>query len=333
MLTAAKGLAVLPLSKRLLANQLGVRLKYLTWIATELKDSSYDFYKKVRIPKGRGRFRTVYIVDGRLKFLHSRLKDLLEEVVPATGTSYAYEPGCRISDTVTRMQSSKLLLSIDFKDHFGSVSMWQVTKMLEHHGADPEVAFLIARLCCITVGKKSFLPQGSVVSPLLSNKVCEHLLDPVLTQAFPDAVITRYSDNLYLGYDSNKISGRNTLSKLKEVVRMSTGWRCHKSRIMPYYRRQRGLGLVLNEKANMPKDKYNNLKALLYNLAHGDQESQLTRAQESFGFIEVTVSELLLRIKCQLVYWKQFLTGSRHKKLHDLLTLAEEKYERNNCNA
>ena len=171
---------MLPLSKRLLANQLGVRLKYLTWIATELKENSGTFYKKVRIPKGRGRFRTVYVVDGRLKFLHSRLKNLIEETVPATGTSYAYEPGRKISDTATRMQSNKLLLSIDFKDHFGSVSMWQVTKMLEHHGARPDVAFLMARLCCITVGKKSFLPQGSVVSPLLSNKVCEHLLDPVL---------------------------------------------------------------------------------------------------------------------------------------------------------
>ena len=329
---AVLDLVVLPLSKRLLANQLGVRLKYLTWIATELKEHSDSFYKKVRIPKGKGRFRTVYVVDGRLKFLHSRLKDLLEETVPATGTSYAYEPGCKISDTVTRMQSSKLLLSIDFKDHFGSVSMWQVTKMLEHHGANPDVAFLIARLCCITVGKKSFLPQGSVVSPLLSNRVCEHLLDPILDQAFPDATITRYSDNLYLGYASNEVSGRNTLSKLREVVRLATGWRCHKARIMPYYRRQRGLGLVLNETANMPKDKYQSLKALLYNLAHSDQEAQLTRAQESFGFVEVTVSELLLRIKCQLVYWKQFLTPSRHAKLLGLLNLSQEKHDCNNSN-
>jgi len=324
---------VLPLSKRLLANQLGVRLKYLTWIATELKDSSDTFYTKVKIPKGRGRFRTVYVVDGRLKFLHSRLKDLLEEVVPATGTSYAYESGCKISSTVKRMQKSKLLISIDFKDHFGSVSMWQVTKMLEHHGAAPDVAFLIARLCCITIGKKSFLPQGSVVSPILSNRVCEHLLDPVLTQAFPDAQITRYSDNLYLSYESSIVNGRNTISKLREVVRLATGWRCHKARIMPYYRRQRGLGLVLNEAANMPKDKYQSLKALLYNLAHGDQEDQLTRAQEDFGFVEVTVSELLLRIKGQLVYWKQFLTPSRYAKLLGLLNLAQEKHGSINGNS
>ena len=324
---------MLPLSRRLLANQLGVRLKYLTWIAKELKENSYSFYTKTRIPKGKGKYRTVYKVDGRLKFLHSRIKHLLEEIVPATGTSYAYESGCKISDTVTRMQNCKLLLSIDFKDHFGSVSMWQVTKMLEHHGAQPDVAFLLARLCCITVGKKSFLPQGSVVSPLLSNKVCEHLLDHVLIQAFPEAVITRYSDNLYLGYSTNKINGRNTISKLREVVRLSTGWRCHKARIMPYYRRQRGLGLVLNLKANMPKDKYLSLKALLYNLANKNPEDVLIRAQEDFGFVEVTVPELLGRIKCQLVYWRQFLTINRHKKLLDLLTLAEENYDSSNSNS
>jgi len=323
---------MLPLSKRLLANMLGVRLKYLTWIATELKDNSDTFYTKIKIPKGRGRFRTVYKVGGKLRFVHSRLKELVENTVPATGTSFAYEPGCKISDTVTRMHKTKLLLSIDFKDHFGSVSMWQVTKMLEYHGAAPDVAFLIARLCCITVGKRSFLPQGSVISPLISNRVCEHLLDPVIEQAFPEAVITRYSDNLYLGYDSNEINGRNTLSKLREVVRLATGWRSHKERIMPYYRRQRGLGLVLNEKANMPKDKYLRLKALLHNLAHGDQVTQLNRAQEDFGFIEVTVAELLTRIKCQLVYWKQFLTDNKYKKLYELLTLAQEKYDHCNSN-
>lgn len=318
---------MLPVSNRLLANMLGVRLKYITWISTELKDNSETFFTKIKIPKGKGRFRTVYKVDGRLRFIHSRIKELLEECIPATGTSYAYESGCKISDTVTRMQKSKLLLSIDFKNHFGSVTMWQVTKMLEHKGFEGDVAFLLARLCCITEGKRSFLPQGSVVSPTLSNKVCEYLLDPVLGQAFSNATITRYSDNLYLAYDSNDISGRDTLSKLREVVRLSTGWRCHKARIMPYYRRQRGLGLVLNEEPNMPREKYMAMKALLHNLAKYDQEEQLKRAQEDYGFAEVTVSELLMRLRCKLVYWKQFLAPARHAKLMTLLNLAERRHD------
>lgn len=332
MVCVAWVLEVLPLSKRLLANSLGVRLKYLTWLATELRHSSSTFYTKTFIPKGNGKFRTVYVVDGRLRFVHCRVKQLIEDTIPSKGTSYAYESGCNIKQTSTRIQNNKLLLSIDVKDHFGSVSMWQVTKMFEYHGAKPDVAFLLARVCCITVGSRSFLPQGSVVSPLLSNRVCECLLDPVLDEAFPDATITRYSDNLYLGYDSNQVNGRNTVSKLREVVRLSTGWRCHKARIMPYYRRQRGLGLVLNDRANMPKDKYQSLKALLYNLAHGDQLAQLERAQQSFGFIEATVSELLLRIKHQLVYWKQFLSPNKHCKLVGLLNLAQERYDNNNSN-
>jgi len=319
---------MLPLSRRLLANMLGVRLKYLTWLSITLMDNSDTFYTKIKIPKGKGRYRTVYRVDGRLRFVHSRLKDLLEVVVPATGTSYAYEPGCRISDTATRMHNSKLLLSIDFKNHFGSVSMWQVTKMLEHHGADPEVAFLIARLSCITVGKKSFLPQGSVISPLLSNRVCEHLLDPILKQEFPKATITRYSDNLYLSYDNNKVNGKATLDKLRELVRAHTGWRCHKARIMPYYRRQRGLGLVLNEKPNMPKEKYLSMKALLFNLTTQDQKDVLQKAQDNYGFIQVTVPELLMHLSCQLVYWKQFLSPGKYMKLQTLLRNAEEISDR-----
>ena len=319
---------MLPLTKRLLANLMGVKLKTLTYIATNLKDNSFKYYTLHKIPKGNGKYRKVYTVSPKLKFLHSRLKDILEMSVPATGTSYAYETGCTISNTVTRMQNKKLLVAIDFKNHFESVTMWQVTKMLEHHNIPEEVAFLMARLCCITRGKRSFLPQGSILSPLLSNKVCEWLLDPVLQQAFPNALITRYSDNLYLAYDTNLVNGRDTISKLREIVRMSTGWRCHKSKIMPFYRRQKGLGLVLNDHPNMPKEKYQSLKALLFNMANGDPEEQLKRAQEEFGFQEITVPELLLKLKCQLVYWKQFLSATRHSKLTNLLQKAENNWKK-----
>ncbi len=314
-----------PQTRRLLANQLRTNAKRLTYIASELKDNSRLFYLEIRIPKGRGRYRVVYKVAPGLAYLHSLLKRLLERIVPGTGTSYAYETGRKLSDTAARMQGHRLLLSLDFKNHFTAVSMWQVTKMLEHHGAPKEVAFLIARLCCITIGKKSFLPQGSVVSPLLSNRVSEWLLDSKLAEKYPQATITRYSDNLYIAFTSNEISGVKVIEDVKKLVREATGWKCHKCRIMPYYRQQRGLGLVLNQKANMPKSKYLSTKAILYNLAHKDQKEQLVRARaEGYPDVE-TVTELVAKLGHQLIYWKQFLTETKYKKLKDNLIIAEER--------
>jgi RNA-directed DNA polymerase len=318
-------MTMFPQTRRLLANNLRTNTKRLTYIATELKENSDLFYSEIRIPKGRGRYRVVYKVAPGLAHLHSLLKRLLERLIPATGTSYAYETGIKLSDTATRMQAHKLLVSLDFKNHFTSVSMWQVTKMLEHHGAPKEIAFLIARLCCITRGKRSFLPQGSVVSPLLSNRVSEHLLDPKLAEEYPEAKITRYSDNLYIAFSSNEVSGVGVLAGVKKLVRDATGWKCHKCRIMPYYRQQRGLGLVLNERANMPKDKYLSMKAIVYNLANKEQSEQLTKAKDN-GYPEVeTVVELIDKLNHQLVYWKQFLTESKFTKLKSNLQLAEEK--------
>lgn len=316
-----------PPSKRLLANSLGYSLKALTFLCKDLGENSEAYYSLIRIPKGNGKFRKVYRVDGRLKLVHSRIKSLLEDRLPATGSSYAYEPGCTVAAGASRMGKHKLLISVDFKDHFSSVTMWQVTKTLEAAGAKPDVAFMLARLSCITRGKRSFLPQGSEISPMLSNRVSEHLLDSALEQAFPEASITRYSDNLYFGFDTNLVSGINTISKIKEIVRMQTGWRCHKCRIMPYYKRQRGLGLVLNKGANMPREKYLALKALLHNLAHKDPELELVRAREEFGFQELSVGELLISLSGQLSYWRQFLSPAKYNKLSTLLTKAKECYE------
>lgn len=333
MLSALRGYLVFPPSKRLLANSLGYSLKALTFLCKDLGENSETYYTLIRIPKGNGKFRKVYRVDSRLKLVHSRIKSLLEERLPATGSSYAYEPGCTVAAGASRMDSHKLLVSVDFKDHFSSVTMWQVTKTLEAAGAKPEVAFMLARLSCITRGKRSFLPQGSEISPLLSNRVSEHLLDPVLEQAFPAATITRYSDNLYFGFDTNLVSGVNVISKVREIVRMETGWRCHKCRIMPYYRRQRGLGLVLNQGANMPREKYLALKALLHNLAHKDPEKELVRAREEFGFEELSVGELLISLAGQVSYWRQFLSPTKHNKLTQLLQKAKERNDgKNNSN-
>lgn len=316
---------MLPLTRRLLASALRTNVKRLTWLAKVLGEDRAQFYTRTRIPKGRGRYRTVYKVAPILKHLHSSIKRLLETKVPATGTSYAYETGVRLSDTAQRMQAHSLLVSVDFKDHFTSVSMWQVTKMLEYHGASKEVAFLLARLCCITEGGRSFLPQGSVVSPLLSNRVSEHLLDAGLKEAFPEAVITRYSDNVYLGFDSNTVRGKEVVSKVKTLTTQLTGWRCHKCKVMPYYRQQRGLGLTLNTKPNMPKTKYLALKALLHNLAHKDPVLELSRYNTTYGLEVETLPELLDTLRSQLAYWKQFLSGARASVLEKTLLLAEKR--------
>tara|TARA_Y100000310_G_scaffold333805_1_gene412128 strand:+ start:1624 stop:2544 length:921 start_codon:yes stop_codon:yes gene_type:complete len=302
-----------------------VRLKHLTFIAMELKENSEGFYTEHKIPKGRGQYRIVYSVSPALAKVQEKLKALFEEILPSSGTSFAYEKGVRICDTAQRIHNTKLLVTLDFKDHFSSVTMWQVTKMLEDYGACSQVAFLIARLCCITRFGRSFLPQGSVVSPLLSNRVCEHLLDGALATEFSNATITRYSDNLFLAFDTNEVNGNEVIEKVQKLVRAKTNWRCHKCRVMPYYRRQRGLGLVLNEKSNMPREKYLSIKALLYNLANKDPLIELEKAKRDYRLDVDTLPELIEKIKCQLVYWRQFLTENRFNKLQTLLQEAEIK--------
>jgi len=269
----------------------------------------------------------VYKVSPALKKVHKGLKEYLEEVLPANGFSFAYEQGVGIEVAAERLSRHPLLVTADFVNHFHSIKLKQVKAMLIHHGFSDRVAYIIARLCCVkNAAGKSFLPQGSVVSPLLSNRVCEFLLDPLVIKEFPNAEYTRYSDNLYLGFTTNKVNGKEVLSKL-DVIASTLGWRCHKKKILPYYRNQKALGFTCNTKPNIPKKKWLRLKAILHNLANcsdKDRSEQERRAKEYFKVEEDT--SLLLSIEGRVNYWKPYLASARATLVTTYLEKLKEIY-------
>lgn len=319
------------ITPRLLANRLNIEYKILIWLCKcNYKPEEFtSHYTSIRIPKGR-KTRQVYKVSPVLKKVHQSLKEYLEEVVPATGQSYAYETGVGLEVAAARLASHPLLVTVDFVNHFHSVRLSQVKAMLMNHGFSDRVAYLIARLSCVTGSSgKSFLPQGSVVSPLLSNRVCEHLLDPLVKAHFPKAKYTRYSDNIYLGFDSNAVNGKEVVDKL-EGIAASLRWKCHKKKILPYYRRQKALGFVCNGKPNIPKAKWLKLKAILHNLAtcveeeRGEQE---TRAKEYF---KISPECCLVRsLEGRANYWKPYLATTRVTLVNKYLSDIKRIYDKN----
>tara|TARA_Y100000592_G_scaffold19371_2_gene29724 strand:+ start:35750 stop:36697 length:948 start_codon:yes stop_codon:yes gene_type:complete len=312
------------ITPRLLANLVGVSYKKLIWLARACREDYRDHYlfKEVRVPKGRTS-RQVFKVSKSLKQIHSKLKTYLEDVIPSTGGSYAYERGVGIDVAANRLVGHKLLITADFVNHFHSVRLTQVKATLVHHGFTDRVAYLISRLACITDRGRSFLPQGSVISPLLSNRVCEHLLDPIILKKFPDAKYTRYSDNVYLGFDTNRKSGVEVLSKLNDIS-ASLGWRCHKRKILPYYKQQKALGFVCNERPNMTKKAWLTLKAVLHKLALGLTGIELKTAFSYFG---VEDAESLVRcLEGKLNYWKPYLAPTRLTLIETRLNEIKETY-------
>lgn len=316
------------ITPRLLANRLNIEYKVLIWLSkcNYEPEEFTSHFTPIRIPKGR-KTRQVYKVSTALKRVHKALKEYLEEVLPANGFSFAYEQGMGIEVAAARISKHPLLVTADFVNHFHSIKLKQVKAMLMHHGFTDRVAYIIARLCCVkNEAGKSFLPQGSVISPLLSNRVCEFLLDPLVLKEFPNACYTRYSDNLYLGFSSNKVSGKEVLAKL-DIIASKLGWKCHKKKVLPYYRKQKALGFTCNRKPNIPKEKWLRLKAILHNLTTCSEEdrSEQERKAKDYFKVEEDIS-LLLSIEGRVNYWKPYLAGTRATLVADYLKKIKEIY-------
>lgn len=284
------------------------------------------FVKPVKLSKGNGKFRTVFIYAKRFKKILSRISILIQETIPVSSLNLAYEKGCSIGKASELLKGHTLVCSADFKDHFSSIIRSQVKHMLIANGYPANIAWCISRLTCVRYNGRDFLPQGSPASPFISNRVTEILLDGAIQEAIPDAEYYRYSDNLYLCFNDKKVTGTEVLKKLDAAVRSNVKWKLHKLKVMPYYRRQRGLGLTLNSGARMPREEYDKLKAVLHNsckcLNTAWQRSNAT------GFIESSsTDEFILKLSCKVKYWINFVNENQKQKLEKYMEIINEHYK------
>jgi hypothetical protein len=121
------------------------------------------------------------------------------------------------------------------------------------------------------------LPQGAPTSPALAN-ICCYRLDCRLTALSESAgaTYTRYADDLAFSGDHNFEKRVERFSASVAAILQEEGLRVHhrKTRVMRQSVRQHLAGLVTNEKANVVRRDFDQLKAVLTNCVRHGAESQ-----------------------------------------------------------
>jgi hypothetical protein len=158
-------------------------------------------------------------------------------------------------------------IHLDLSDFFGSTRQSWIRNYL-HRELDynHEVSGLLATLLTVTLedekGRKwAGVPQGGKASGDITNLVADWRLDRPMQQMLATQAhqwtYSRYADDLYLTcpvnvpYDeTNKF-----LEDVRRVIRAS-GYRVNekKTHVQRPHKQQKLLGVVLNQKLNMPKD-------------------------------------------------------------------------------
>lgn len=239
-------------------------------------------YHAVRIPKRDGTYRKLLVPDYMLMKIQRNILHHILDGCGISGCATAYHKGAGVMLNARAHTGKNVVVKLDIKDFFGSISFPMVLKsVFPVQYFPPAVGTMLTSLCCCN----DFLPQGAPTSPAISNLVMKHF-DESMNKWCRDKGIsyTRYCDDMTFSGDFNpglvikKVSGfLNAMGfELNET----------KTRILYRNGRQAVTGIVVNEKPQVSRDYRRKLRQeIFYCLKYG-AKSHLERQGSEAGISE-----------------------------------------------
>jgi hypothetical protein len=302
-----------------LSFQLGYRTKTLWWVI----NNKQDHYTVHRIPKKRRGFRIIHapskFMKAYLRRLHSKFLIPLQGQLGSHVTAYRkglstrhavaqHIPPCKTCDNAKKGISPKkhdcprkgTVIQMDLTDFFGSTHRSWIRNYFKETGYNHYTAGLLASLLTVDDLPRVFagVPQGAPTSGAICNliadwKIDHKILDYLKTLDIDmdlkkhwDWKYTRYSDDLCFtcGIDLSSQEKQEVCEHLTTIIQKEGYWiNPLKTRVGHSFYRKTLLGMVFNQKPNIPREKYLLFRAMVHNaLTHGI-ETQYTRA----GYTEV----------------------------------------------
>lgn len=207
-----------------------------------------EHYRKARIPKRSGGFRTLRIPDRELAGIQRRLLSLVLETMAPSPYAMAYRKGVGLKAGGEIHRGRPMVIKMDIRDFFGSIGWLMVYQRAFPAELFPEpVRGLFTGLCCF----RETLPQGAPTSPYLSNLVMKSF-DYSMGDWCRKREIsyTRYCDDLTFSGDMEPGEVIRKAGSFLETMGFSVNTR--KTRVFTRAARQEVTGLVVNEKVQLP---------------------------------------------------------------------------------
>lgn len=191
--------------------------EFLLQIRSELVEFRYLplAVRKKEIPKDGGKVRVLSIPAIRDRVVQGALKLILEPIFEADFQpgSYGYRPQRTAQQAVLRvdeaiMKGKKRIIDLDLKAYFDSVRHDVLLSKVARRVQDPDVLRLL-KLILKSTGKQG-VPQGGVISPVLSNlylnevdRMLEKAIETTRTGPYTHVQYARYADDMVILIDSH----------------------------------------------------------------------------------------------------------------------------------
>jgi hypothetical protein len=287
-------------SAETLAKALGVPVSRLRWFAFHREVDTGTHYQSWQIPKRDGGQRTITAPKKELKAAQRWVLANVVERLPVHGAAHGFVAGRSILTNALAHRGADVVVKVDVKDFFPSVTWRRVKGLLRKGGLEEHAATLLSLLATeaprevvqfrgktlyVAKGPRA-LPQGAPTSPALTNALCLRLDKRVSAMAKRlGFTYTRYADDLTFSWRRAKgAKGKAQadapiavlLARVKSIL-AAEGFTLHpeKTRVLRKGTRQRVTGLVVNEApegvpaARVPRDVVRRLRAAIHNREKG----------------------------------------------------------------
>jgi retron-type reverse transcriptase len=296
---AAQGLPVLATPKDV-ADALRMTVSELRWLAFHSEAAERTHYVTFTVPKRSGGTRTLSAPHEKLSRAQEWVLRNVVEKLPTEAPAHGFIKGHSTVTNALPHVRRDVVVNLDLKDFFPTVTLNRVRGVFEKVGYSPAVASVLGLLCTesprsvITYDGKPYhvalgpraLPQGACTSPGLSNQVARRL-DRRLSGlcAKMQWTYTRYADDLTFSADEGHRGELPVLiAKVREIVE-DEGFALNpkKGRVQRKSARQSVTGVVVNDKPTVPRDEYKRLRAILHRAKFTGLEAQNREGREHFA--------------------------------------------------
>lgn len=266
-----------------LAQQMGISVGELRFLAFSRKNSQISHYQKFKIPKRSGGERIISAPMPKLKKAqHWILENILNQVA-----IHEAAQGCAknrsIKTNASRHLNKDVVVNQDLENFFPTITYARIKGMFRALGYSHNIATILALICSEAETKQvnvygenyhsqrtdRFLPQGSPCSPAITNIMCRKLDARLqgLGQKFGYSY-TRYVDDISFSATGNAVNDLNKILLYSRKVIVDEGFKLNqkKLRIMKKGASQHVTGLLVNEKPNVNKKTFKRFRALIFQL-------------------------------------------------------------------
>lgn len=273
------------------AQALGISVRELWFFSIHREREAQPHYITFAIPKRTGGKRLIMAPKRRLKAIQRKLLALLVEKLPVSDRAHAFRQGRNVRTGAEPHVGRRMVMRLDLKDFFPSVTFARVRGLLIAYGYSFPVANTLAVLMTeaerqpvaldekvyhVPVGSRHCV-QGAPTSPGLCNAIVLRLDRRLASLAQKRGfAYTRYADDLTFSGDADGVAA-NQLRRVASRIIAQEGFTVNqeKTRLMRHGARQSVTGLVVNHTLGLSRRVRRRLRATAHLLARQAAPPQL----------------------------------------------------------